>query len=692
MPRAILLCFAAWFLSAGEALFAAAPASGAGYTHEIQRWIDDAGRDPRAAASTVTVIVEADPTTTVSSLIGAHGGKLRYRRGRLHEVSIPAGRLNELAKLLPADTVVRLPYPHQALAVTSQGVALTGAQDMQTLGQDGAGVTIGVIDLQFSNYTNSQASGDLPANLVITDYTGTGTGGGAHGTSVAEIVHDMAPGAALRLAKINSEVQLSQAVNDLIAAGAKVIVHSVAWFNAAFYDGTGPLCDIANQAQTNGILWVNAAGNYRNSHYLGTFTDADSDLRHEFAAGQNYNTISLTAGSAVGLYMNWDAYPQTTVDYDLYLYIGNPDAGGTVVASSTNKQSGRGPSWFPYPYEAITYTPTTTGTYYIVVRKVSSSTSNLRFSLFSSGPALNIKTTASSMTQPADCASTLASAAANLSDVPEGFSSEGPTTDGRNKPEITGPDGVQTSQTTAFYGTSASTPHVGGAVALLMAQNPTMSLSQIRFLLAGTAKDINTTGFDLRTGSGRFSLDADGDGVNHDTDNCRLVANSDQADMDHDGIGDVCDDDIDGDGLTNAQEASLGTDPRNPDTDGDGLTDAQEANVYKTNPLSPDTDSDGLTDLQEINVYKTNPLNSDTDADGLIDSVDPLPLNFNYADGDLNGNGVVDVADYLLMRRDVLGEKQATTQELAHGDLYPPGSPDGVIDLSDLALLLKHVR
>jgi len=224
-----------------------------------------------------------------------------------------------------------------------------------------------------------------------------------------------------------------------------------------------------------------------------------------------------------------------------------------------------------------------------------------------------------------------------------------------------------------------------------MAQNPAFTLSQIRWLLSSTAKDVNTAGYDYRTGSGRISLDADGDGVNHDADNCRLVSNPDQADLDNDGIGDVCDDDIDGDGLSNAQEATLGTDPRNPDTDGDGLTDSAEVNTYHTDPLKPDTDGDGWTDAQEINVYLTDPLNPDTDGDGILDAVDPLPLNFNFSDGDLNGDGVVDVSDYLLMRRDVLGEKQATIQELTHGDLYPPGAPDGIIDISDMMLLLKRV-
>lgn len=58
--------------------------------------------------------------------------------------------------------------------------------------------------------------------------------------------------------------------------------------------------------------------------------------------------------------------------------------------------------------------------------------------------------------------------------------------------------------------------------------------------------------------------------------------------------------DTDQDGLTDAEEKVLGTNPNNPDTDGDGLNDGEEATVYKTNPLNPDTDGDGYPDGVEV--------------------------------------------------------------------------------------------
>ncbi len=53
-----------------------------------------------------------------------------------------------------------------------------------------------------------------------------------------------------------------------------------------------------------------------------------------------------------------------------------------------------------------------------------------------------------------------------------------------------------------------------------------------------------------------------------------------------DGIGDVCDDDDDNDGLTDLEEAAVGTDPLVADTDGDGFSDGVEV-AAGTDPLDP---------------------------------------------------------------------------------------------------------
>ena len=68
-------------------------------------------------------------------------------------------------------------------------------------------------------------------------------------------------------------------------------------------------------------------------------------------------------------------------------------------------------------------------------------------------------------------------------------------------------------------------------------------------------------------------------------------------------------DDVDGDGLTTAQELAAGTNPQSPDTDGDGLDDWYEINVSHTNPAFADSDGDGQSDFAEL-AAGTDPMDS----------------------------------------------------------------------------------
>jgi len=84
-------------------------------------------------------------------------------------------------------------------------------------------------------------------------------------------------------------------------------------------------------------------------------------------------------------------------------------------------------------------------------------------------------------------------------------------------------------------------------------------------------------------------------------------------------------DDPDGDGLTNAEERALGTDPYNKDTNGDGITDGAAVASGKS-PTNPDMDSDGVINAVEI-ANGTDPFNPDTDGDTYTDGVDAFPLD-----------------------------------------------------------------
>ena len=110
--------------------------------------------------------------------------------------------------------------------------------------------------------------------------------------------------------------------------------------------------------------------------------------------------------------------------------------------------------------------------------------------------------------------------------------------------------------------------------------------------------------------------DRDGDGVDNGPDNCNDIANAGQSDSDGDGLGDVCDGDSDGDQVANGiDNCPEDANPTQQDSDDDGDGDA----------CDPDTDSDGVWGLDDNCPFTTNASQSDGDGDGLGDACDPCP-------------------------------------------------------------------
>lgn len=65
--------------------------------------------------------------------------------------------------------------------------------------------------------------------------------------------------------------------------------------------------------------------------------------------------------------------------------------------------------------------------------------------------------------------------------------------------------------------------------------------------------------------------------------------------------------DTDHDGLNEAEERAVQTNPAQIDSDNDGLTDGEEVKTYGTNPNQADSDNDGQNDGDEIK-NRRNPL------------------------------------------------------------------------------------
>ena len=156
-------------------------------------------RIPQAAKpddTLVKLVLEADDMMVLDNFLQQDGVAVQSRTTEIRQLLLPRGRMKKLAARLPQGVRARLPFPHHAASVESQGVAIMGADDYHALGIDGTGVKIGVIDLGFTGYQDAQASGDLPtgAALTITDYTGTGLGGDKLAHAIDGINTDKLPG------------------------------------------------------------------------------------------------------------------------------------------------------------------------------------------------------------------------------------------------------------------------------------------------------------------------------------------------------------------------------------------------------------------------------------------------------------------------------------------------------------------
>ncbi len=107
--------------------------------------------------------------------------------------------------------------------------------------------------------------------------------------------------------------------------------------------------------------------------------------------------------------------------------------------------------------------------------------------------------------------------------------------------------------------------------------------------------------------------DRDGDGINNEQDNCADIANGGQWDKDTDGLGNECDDDVDGDGFTNEEEIASGTEVWNKnsfpvvrDEDNDGIADAQDLCLATTENV--EVDEFGCEVNIDLRLYDNSPL------------------------------------------------------------------------------------
>jgi hypothetical protein len=410
---------------------------------------------------------------------------------------------------------------------TTEGLSVINGPAWHSAGHRGAGVKIGIIDGGFKGY-NDLLGSDLPASVIVKNFVDGETdaqvdGTSVHGTGCAEIIHDIAPDAALYLAKIATNLDLQEAVTWLKDTHqVDIISTSIGFYNVTPGDGTGEFANLVQDARNAGILWVTASGNDRERHWGGLYYDPGNTGYHHYTSTQNINFFGpgdgtpylIPAGIPIVIHLRWNDWTIVDQDYDLYLMRWNGSS-WDVIGAGTNVQDGS-PGQKPTE-SAFGVTSGSSTAYGFVIKRINSNQA-VNFEVFAPRmPRLDKLLYARSVANLGDSPGAMTVAAVDV-DMPylhEPYSSEGPTngpggaeTGGFIKPDIAAYANVSTESygPAGFNGTSAATPHVAGATALVLSAFPAYTPDQLQSFLEERAVDMGPSGMDTIYGHGRLYL------------------------------------------------------------------------------------------------------------------------------------------------------------------------------------------
>lgn len=480
----------------------------------------------------VRVVILSEEMKYVAAIreaVAAAGGTLVAEFETRMEVVVPIAELKNLSEL-PGVLYIRRPRPVYPLdsvlngkasaagtlastgTYVTKGVNASGANMWHAKNITGGGIKVAILDY-FKDYTTAQSKGELPAK--ITKYGTVNTADSRHGTAVAEIIYDMAPGVDMTIASPGTATQMANYITGLAQAGNKVISSSIAFYLDEPGDGTGSVSSAINTAtDTYGALYCQAAGNQAQYHWDGNFYDYDGDGIHDWAPGANVNQLGLLpSGTTISLFLRWNDWPVSNQDYDLYLLYWD-GVQWQVAAASAGYQTGSQP-----PTESISVMTGINNTYWGFLIDGSNATSTKVLDIMGhNAPAFLYNKANRSLIDPATASRSFSVAAVDASSYArESYSSIGPThgpggslSGGRAKPRIAGFSNVDTWAygPGVFNGTSAATPHVAGAAALVRYAFPAYTPLQVMQFLEGRAVDQGAGGYDYSYGAGRLNLGA----------------------------------------------------------------------------------------------------------------------------------------------------------------------------------------
>ena len=485
---------------------------------------------------------------------------------------IPVSALAQLAGL---DNVAsaRQSASHTSVGDVDSQVDPAGYSDdaRGSYGVDGTGIKVGCISDSFNRLTGAAtnmsddiASGDLPADTVILrelpgSYPGTPTD---EGRALAQVVHDIAPGSSIMFATGSvSMTSMARNILDLAAAGCKVIVDDVHFFNEPAYQD-GIVAQAVNQVVEAGVVYVTAAYNNDNDGWEGTWHGREKQTFNlsngeavtyefqDFAEGQNNLAVTFEEDGPASFTLKWDQPSSSaggagcTSDLDLFVF--DADLGFIVAQSIEDNIFTGEPTEF-----ILDFVGEAGKTYFLLVgHRVGSGPEPGRIKLMAETTKTNVdlEDTAWNLNDGtiyghAAATGAITAGTAHYFDTPE-FGGPNPPTlsegssmgpalilfdqpgnrlaqpETRNKPDVVGLDGGNTTffgtdlpidadAFPNFGGTSASAPHIAGIAALMLDARSTLTPEDIWAQMVNSTIDMDDprttgfdTGYDTATGGG----------------------------------------------------------------------------------------------------------------------------------------------------------------------------------------------
>jgi subtilisin family serine protease len=434
-------------------------------------------------------------------------------------------------------------------SVLSQGDASMGSDQGRILaGVDGSGHKIGILSDSYDSNGGEAAgiaSGDLPGPgnpngfsdpiEVLQDDSGID-----EGRAMAELVHDIAPGAKMAFhTAVGGFATFANGILALRDAGCDIIVDDISYFAQPYFQDD-IIAQAANAVVADGAMYFSSAGNSRNNSYdegfnpSGFLYDFGSGLvyePHDWGGDNYFLEVTLQPGQGLNLWLQWDnpslfAGPLGP-EQDLDILIFNESLNTIIDASILCNaaigapveliQGGNGGitplviklfvgRFGPIPgnpnrIKFVDYQGSNIGQYFENSAQWNKGTvvgHPKSEGAIAVGAAAYFNTPAFGTNPP------LINAFSSVGGVPSLFDEAGnrlPTADIRLKPDLTGPDGANNTffgndfepdGPPNFFGTSASAPHVAALAALIKEAAPQgASNIIIEYILKETAIDMN---------------------------------------------------------------------------------------------------------------------------------------------------------------------------------------------------------